>query len=106
MDRLNERLWRESLLYDSTRSVRADSRNLATATVQKQWALFVPLNVASQAFAPVYARPPLLNLGSLVWNVYLAGAQARGAIRPLEDDERVPIADRTKIRVAAVQAME
>ena len=74
--------------------------------MQKQWALFVPLNIASQAFAPVYARPPLLNLGSLVWNVYLAGAQARGAIRPLDDEQGVPLSERTKIRVAAVQAME
>lgn len=74
--------------------------------MQKQWALFLPLNIASQAFAPVYARPPLLNLGSLVWNVYLTVAQARGAIRPLEETERVPLTERTKIQVAAVQAME
>ncbi|GAA6031059.1 hypothetical protein JCM8097_003984 [Rhodosporidiobolus ruineniae] len=78
-ERLEERLW---------------------PTVQKQWLLFGPANIVNLSVIPIYARPPFMNVFSLVWNVYLASAQAQGEI-PVG----TKVTDRD-MAVAAVEVME
>ncbi|GAA5975232.1 hypothetical protein JCM11641_004403 [Rhodosporidiobolus odoratus] len=83
-ERLEERLW---------------------PTVQKQWALFGPANLINLSVIPVYARPPFMNMVSIGWNCFLAGAAQRGGIPP--PGYRLPekVSERD-IAVAAVEAME
>ncbi|TNY22097.1 hypothetical protein DMC30DRAFT_445592 [Rhodotorula diobovata] len=60
-ERLGERLW---------------------PTVQKQWAVWGPVNLVNLSVIPVYGRPPFSNLIAVGWNCFLAAGAARGGIPP------------------------
>ncbi|GAA5923567.1 hypothetical protein JCM3775_000431 [Rhodotorula graminis] len=51
-------------------------------TVQKQWAVWGPVNLINLSVIPVYGRPPFANMVSIGWNAFLAAGAARGGIPP------------------------
>ncbi|KAK4057904.1 hypothetical protein OIO90_001123 [Microbotryomycetes sp. JL221] len=94
---------------DTTEGIKDRIAERLFPTVQKQWYLFGTANLFSMSCLPLYARPPFSATVACAWNVFLATAQNRGALVPVnattpEEKRRAALDVRTSYEAA--QAME